>query len=99
MGVRHSQQWPLAINAYVVGAAMALLAAFDLYKTYFWAVLTNLILAVWIAVSPWVSAFIGDREMAANSVIIGVAVLVLGLWELRSDPELRRQWANSGVMH
>jgi hypothetical protein len=32
---------------------VALLAAFDLYKTYFWAVVLNLLVGLWVAVSPW----------------------------------------------
>ena len=87
---------PKAINAYAIGAVMAVLAAFDLYKTYFWAVVVNLLLGAWVAISPWVPAFADRGVMMSNSVIVGVAVVVLALWELRSDPELHRQWAGTG---
>ncbi|NML63230.1 SPW repeat protein [Massilia sp. RP-1-19] len=90
---------PRAINAYAVGAAMAVLAAFDLYKTYLWAVAANLLLAAWIAISPWVPAFFDRGAMMTNSVIVGVAVVMLGLWELKSDPDLHRQWAGTGGAH
>lgn len=86
---------PQAINAYIVGIAMAALAAFDLYKTYMWAVVANLLMGAWIAVSPWVPALADRGAMMTNSVIVGVAVVVLALWELRSDPELHRQWAGT----
>ncbi|MES2153319.1 MAG: SPW repeat protein [Pseudomonadota bacterium] len=86
---------PQAINAYVAGLAMAILAAFDLYKTYVWAVVVNMLIGIWVAVSPWVLGMAGHREMLNNSVVIGVAVVVLALWELRSDPELHKQWAGS----
>lgn len=83
----------IALNASIAGAIMALLAAFDLYKTYAWAVMLNLLVAVWVAVSPWVD-FLADRNaMMANCVLVGVAVAALALWELRSDPELYRQIA------
>lgn len=87
---------PQAINAYVVGIVMAVLAAFDLYKTYLWAVVINLLLGAWVAISPWVPALADRSAMMTNSVIVGIAVVVLALWELRSDPDLHRQWAGSG---
>lgn len=86
---------PQAINAYVVGIAMAGLAAFDLYKTYVWAVVANLLMGAWFMVSPWVPALVDRGAMMTNAVIVGAAVVVLALWELRSDPELHRQWAGT----
>ncbi|HEY0490981.1 MAG TPA: SPW repeat protein [Telluria sp.] len=86
---------PQAINATVVGLVMAILAAFDLYKTYLWAVTANLLLGAWLAISPWVPPFAGAGAMMSNSVLVGIAVVLLALWELRSDPELHRQWAGS----
>lgn len=84
---------PIALNAYLAGAVIALLAVFDLYKTYAWAVVVNLLAGVWVAVSPWVEAFADRNAMMTNCVIVGAAVAILALWELRSDPDLHRQWA------
>jgi hypothetical protein len=83
----------VAINAYIAGALIAVLAAFDLYKTYAWAVVVNLLIGLWVAVSPWVGALAERGPMMPNSVIVGAAVVILGLWELRSDPDLHRQLA------
>jgi hypothetical protein len=84
---------PIAVNAYIAGAVIAALAAFDLYKTYAWAVMINLLAGLWVAVSPWVPALLDRSAMMTNSVIVGAAVALLALWELRSDPDLHRQWA------
>jgi hypothetical protein len=86
---------PQAINAYIAGVVIAALAAFDLYKTYAWAVMVNLLAGLWVAVSPWVPAVADRGAMLTNNVIVGIAVVVLALWELRSDPELHRQWAGT----
>lgn len=83
----------VAKNAYIAGAVIALLALFDLYKTYAWAVMINLLAGVWVAVSPWVGSLAERGPMMGNSVIVGAAVVILGLWELRSDPDLHRQLA------
>ena len=83
----------IALNAYLCGAAIALLAACDLYKTYVWAVALNFLIGVWVAVSPW-AAVVADRAaMMTNSVVVGVAVVILGLWELQTDPDLHRKLA------
>jgi hypothetical protein len=81
-----------AANACAVGAVMVVMAAFDLHKTYLWAVAVNILLGSWLAISPWVPALDDRGPMMSNSVIVGVAVVMLALWELQSDPELRRQW-------
>jgi len=87
---------PQAWTAFISGAVIALLAAFDLYKTYFWAVTINLLLGIWVAVSPWVLGLSGDVELTWNSLIVGVAVAVLALWEMRTDPELVKHWPGAG---
>ncbi|MFL6676296.1 MAG: SPW repeat protein [Massilia sp.] len=88
---------PPAINAFAAGAAMALLAAFDLYKTYVWAVLLNLLIGVWVAVSPWLVGVVQDRPMTSSLLVVGVAAVALGLWELHSDPDLHSQWEATGT--
>lgn len=84
-----------AINAYVAGAVIAILAAFDLYKTYMWAVVVNMLVGLWVAISPWVAALADRGTLMTNNVIVGIAVLVLALWELRTDPDLHKQWAGT----
>jgi hypothetical protein len=85
-----------AWTAFISGAVIALLAAFDLYKTYFWAVTVNLLVGIWVAVSPWVLGLAGNAELVGNSLIVGVAVAVLALWEMRTDPELVKHWPGAG---
>ena len=84
---------PIALNVVITGAIIALMAAFDLYKTYAWAVVISLLAGVWIAVSPWVPAIADNDALMVSNVISGIAVVVLALWELRSDPDLYRQIA------
>jgi 4-amino-4-deoxy-L-arabinose transferase-like glycosyltransferase len=86
---------PPAVNAYIAGAIMAVLAAFDLYKTYAWAVFLNIVVGVWVAVSPWLVDVISDRAMSGSMLAVGLATVVLGLWELRTDPDLHQQWAGT----
>ena len=88
---------PQMINAFASGLVIAVLAAFDLYKTYFWAVVVNLLVGVWVAVSPWVLRIAEQRVVMWNELIIGIAVVVLALWELRTDPELHKHWPGAAA--
>lgn len=83
---------PAAINAFIAGAIMAILAAFDLYRTTIWAVLVNIVAGAWVAVSPWLVGVVHDRAMSTSMLLAGVATVVLGLWEMRTDPDLHQQW-------
>ena len=47
----YAEGTPQMINALASGLVIAVLAAFELYKTYFWAVVVNLLVGVWVAVS------------------------------------------------
>ena len=88
---------PQMLNALVSGLVIAVLAAFDLYKTYFWAVVVNLLVGVWVAVSPWVLRLADQRVVMWNELIVGIAVVVLALWELRTDPELHKHWPGAAA--
>ncbi|HEX8477836.1 MAG TPA: SPW repeat protein [Telluria sp.] len=86
-----------AENAIAAGVIMAALAACDLYKTYAWAVFLNLVAGFWVFISPWFVDVDQDYAMTTSLAVSGIATVVLGLWELRSDPELYRQWTRSGA--
>ncbi|ATD59594.1 MAG: SPW repeat protein [Janthinobacterium svalbardensis] len=88
---------PQMINAFASGLVIAVLAAFDLYKTYFWAVVVNLLVGVWVGVSPWVLRIAEQRVVLWNELIVGIAVVVLALWELRTDPELHKHWPGAAA--
>ena len=88
---------PEAWNATLAGAIIGILAAFDLYKTYVWAVLFNIIVGAWVTISPWMVDAVNDVAMTWSLVLAGIATIVLGLWELRSDPELYRQWRSDAT--
>lgn len=88
---------PVAWNATLAGAIIGILAAFDLVKTYVWAVLFNIVVGAWAVVSPWLVGTLDDPAMTWSLVIAGIATIVLGLWELRTDPELYSQWRSGAA--
>lgn len=85
------------INAVVSGLVLAVLSAFELYKTYFWAVVANLLVGIWVAISPWILRVADQGTVMWNELIVGIAVAVLALWEMRTDPELHKHWPGAGT--
>jgi hypothetical protein len=68
-------------NAVISGIAIAVLAIAALAAFASWEEWLNLILGLWVLVSPWVLGFQGTTAMTVH-VTIGIAVAVLAAIEL-----------------
>lgn len=51
----------------------------------------NLILGIWLICAPWVMGYADTRTAVGNSVLMGVAVLVIALTALIS-PDIWEEW-------
>ena len=75
-------------NAFVAGIVIAVLAIAALAAFAVWEEWLNLIVGLWVLISPWVLGFQGTRAMTVTA-IIGVAVAILAaieLWILSQNP-------------
>ncbi|MDQ8729297.1 SPW repeat protein [Bradyrhizobium sp. LHD-71] len=83
-GVQSQNAW---ISGLVIGAlAIAALAAFAVWEEWL-----NLIVGLWVAVSPWVLGFQGTTAMTVH-VVIGILVAILAaieLWMMHQQPPHR----------
>jgi len=68
-------------NAYIAGIVIAGLAIAALAAFAVWEEWLNLIVGLWVVVSPWVLGFQGTTAMTVH-VIIGAAVAILAAIEL-----------------
>lgn len=80
-----------ATNAYIVGAAIALIAAGALYAYQKWEEWLNVALAIWLVISPWVLGFSAMAAVMYNAVVIGLLVLALAFWAAMTEPEAGRR--------
>ncbi len=71
-----------AWNAWVVGAALAVLAAATLSEFAQWEEWANMALGFWLVISPWVLAFSANVSAMRTHVVIGILVAVLSAWAL-----------------
>ncbi|MBI4292369.1 MAG: SPW repeat protein [Betaproteobacteria bacterium] len=76
-------------NAVVAGLAATLLAIADIYLTTersdppnIKTVVGMLIVGLWTVASPWVLGFETQRDMVTSTVVAGVVVAAVSLWQL-----------------
>lgn len=66
------------------------LAAVGLGATFLprqWEEWTEVALALWLAVSPWVIGFVAVEAAMVNAVLAAAVILVLALWVLVTDKD------------
>lgn len=78
-----------AWNNWIVGAAIAILAAFRLGypPETMWISWINCLLGIWTFTSPWVYGYNTDHDRLVNSLCVGVVLFVVGLWNGMSAPQ------------
>ena len=79
-------------NAVILGIAIAAIALFAVLKVRAWEEWTNLVLGVWLVISPWVLDFSAMYTAMWNAVIVGLAVALLALWTLATDRDIGGWW-------
>ena len=67
-------------NLYIVGIAVAALAATALFAFQAWEEWTNLVLGLWLLASPWILGFSSSTLLMWNAVVAGALVVVLAGW-------------------
>lgn len=72
-------------NFWIVGFAVAFLAAGALSAFQRWEEWTNIVLGVWLLASPWLLGFSTSAALTWNAVIIGGLVAVFAGWALYEE--------------
>jgi hypothetical protein len=76
-------------NAYIAGIVIAVLAIAALAAFAVWEEWLNLIVGLWVLVSPWVLGFSGTTRPMAVHVVVGIVVAVLAaveIWMMSQNP-------------
>jgi len=55
-----------------------------------WASWVNLILGLWVIISPWALGFSSNGTATSNDVIFGIIVAVLAVWSANAAPVVGR---------
>lgn len=76
-----------ALNATVMGIAIAVMAAAALMTFHKWEEWINVALAAWLIVSPFMLHYVAHSEALWNQIITGVVVGGLALWTAATEHE------------
>jgi hypothetical protein len=74
-------------NAIIVGLIIAVAAAGALVAFHAWEEWVNVVLAVWLIVSPFVLDYASHTTVLWNQLIVGALVGILALWTALTTPE------------
>ena len=91
--LRYSTEANPMWNAVIVGALFALAALFALYRVMAWEEWGNVVLGLWLVISPWLLGFNGIMAAMWNAVIVGAIVAILALWALGTDIDIGGWWS------
>ena len=81
---------PNAWNSWIVGAIIAIFAAFRLgypVNTQ-WMSWINALLGIWTFISPWIYGYSGDQGRFINSLCVGVIVFLVAVRNAMSTPHM-----------
>ncbi len=74
-------------NALIIGVVVGLMALLHLRDGPMWEEWVNVVLGVWLILSPWILGFSGMANAMWNAVIVGLLVGVLALSVTREKPK------------
>ena len=69
-----------AWNAWIVGVIVAVVSVVALAQVAQWEDWVNVILGIWLFISPWILHFSGMQHAAMNAWIVGILVFLIGIW-------------------
>lgn len=80
-----------AANAWITGFVIASFAAMASLDLRPWEEMVNMMVGVWLILSPWIIGYSVDRTLAWNSVLVGMAVSILAMFALPIAHQVKLQ--------
>jgi SPW repeat-containing protein len=72
----------VAGNAWICGIIIAALAIGALSAFQEWEEWLNLLVGIWVVVSPWVLGFAAMTNVRWTNVVLGILVIIAAAWEI-----------------
>jgi hypothetical protein len=85
-------------NAFLLGGAIMLIAAYAVYSPRLWEEGLNTAFGIWMIASPWALEFVSHTPAAVHAGVVGVMVAILAIWAIASDINLERWSHEHGVV-
>jgi hypothetical protein len=79
-------------NSIVIGVALLVLALAAILQPRAWEEWVELLLGLWLIVSPWVLAFSAVSFAMTSTIAAGIVIAALALWVLLVDKDYGDWW-------
>jgi hypothetical protein len=76
-----ADQTMAAWNAWIAGAVVVALSIAALVRFAEWEEWVNIVVGLWILISPWVLGFAGINTARWTCVILGIVIAAMAAWE------------------
>ena len=81
-----------AWNAYVMGAGIVVFALIAAYMPKAWEEIINMLLGIWLVVSPFVLAFDSMTMVALHTVLVGILATAFAIWAMSNEQSFYKRW-------
>ena len=81
-----------AWNAYALGAGIVVFALIAAYMPKAWEEIINMLLGVWLVVSPFALGFSATTEVALHTVVVGILATAFAIWAMSNDQSFYKRW-------
>lgn len=79
-------------NAVVLGLAIIVISLIDIDAPASWEEWVNLVLGLWLVVSPLALGFQNEVTPAWSTIIVGILVAMFAAWAMSLDKEIQKWW-------
>lgn len=93
----YSQQTAAAWNAYVIGAGIVVFALIAARMPKAWEEIINMVLGVWLVLSPFVLGYSAVTEIALHSVLVGILATAFAIWAMSNEKAFYKRWRSRSV--
>ena len=83
-----------AWNAYAMGAGIVVVALIAAYMPETWEEIINIVLGVWLVVSPFVLGFSAMTEVALHTVVVGILAAAFAIWAMSNEKSFYKRWTS-----
>lgn len=86
-----------AWNAYVTGAGIVVFALIAARMPKAWEEIINMVLGVWLVLSPFALGYSGMNEIALHSVLAGILATAFAIWAMSNDKGFYKRWRSRSI--
>jgi hypothetical protein len=90
--VGYQSEMAAVANACLIGVTLMAAALGAIFVPRAWEEWTEVVLGLWLVVSPAVLSFTAERVALLSAVATGIVVVALALWTLLTDKDYSAWW-------